>query len=206
VEFGTWMAMALEFQLGADIVATTVNPSLQALAELTAEAGLVKKRRELMATPARGLKNLELTYKKGFPMHADAQKVNVSNELARERSRQAADRTLMAWVRTALSLIGFGFGVAQFRDILVRTELVARRSPEYPSTALYFGLAFISLGVLGLLAATIQHWRILQHIKQDEFHYSGFRPLVFIMATGLITIGVLAFIAIVAQRSLQLAG
>jgi putative membrane protein len=135
-------------------------------------------------------------------MHEETQGVNVSNELARERSRQAADRTLMAWVRTALSLIGFGFGVAQFRDILVRTELVARRSPEYPSTALYFGLAFISLGVLGLLAATIQHWRILQHIKQDEFHYSGFRPLVFIMATALITIGVLAFIATVAQRSL----
>ena len=198
--------MALEFQLGADIVATTVNPSLQALGKLAAAAGLVEKMRELMATPAGGLINLELAYKKGFPMHAETRKVNVSNELARERSRQAADRTLMAWVRTALSLIGFGFGVAQFRDILVRTELVARRSPEYPSTALYFGLAFISLGVLGLLAATIQHWRILQHIKQDEFHYSGFRPLVFIMATGLITIGVLAFIAIVAQRSLQLAG
>jgi uncharacterized membrane protein len=55
------MAMALEFQLGADIVATTVNPSLQALGELAAEAGLVEKMRELMATPEGGLKNLELT-------------------------------------------------------------------------------------------------------------------------------------------------
>jgi putative membrane protein len=129
-------------------------------------------------------------------MQAETQTVNVSNELARERSRQAADRTLMAWVRTALSLIGFGFGVAQFRDILVRTDLVARRSPEYPSAALYFGLAFIAVGVLGLLAATVQHWNILEHIKRDEFHYTGFRPLVFIMAILLITIGVFAFIAV----------
>ena len=43
--------MALEFQLGADIVATTVNPSLQYLGELAAEAALVEKMRELMANP-----------------------------------------------------------------------------------------------------------------------------------------------------------
>jgi uncharacterized membrane protein YidH (DUF202 family) len=37
---------------------------------------------------------------------------DISSELARERTRQAADRTLMAWIRTSLSLIGFGFGIA----------------------------------------------------------------------------------------------
>jgi putative membrane protein len=129
-------------------------------------------------------------------MHEETQGVNVSNERARERSRQAADRTLMAWVRTALSLIGFGFGVAQFRDILVRAELLERRPPDHLSLTLYFGLAFIAVGVLGLLAATVQHWNILEHIKRDEFHYTGFRPLVFIMAILLITIGVFAFIAV----------
>ena len=35
---------------------------------------------------------------------------------------QAADRTLMAWIRTCLSLIGFGFGIAKLRDILMRRE------------------------------------------------------------------------------------
>lgn len=34
LRFGTWLGMALEFQLGADIVATTVNPTLQSLTEL----------------------------------------------------------------------------------------------------------------------------------------------------------------------------
>lgn len=34
LRFGTWLGMALEFQLGADIVATTVNPTLQSLMEL----------------------------------------------------------------------------------------------------------------------------------------------------------------------------
>ena len=52
-------------------------------------------------------------------MNEQPQEKNVANELAKERSRQASDRTLMAWVRTSLSLIGFGFGIASFRDILL---------------------------------------------------------------------------------------
>jgi uncharacterized membrane protein len=34
VQFGSWLAVALEFQLGADIVATTINPTWQSLGEL----------------------------------------------------------------------------------------------------------------------------------------------------------------------------
>lgn len=119
---------------------------------------------------------------------------NISNELARERSRQAADRTLMAWIRTTLSLIGFGFGIAKFRDIMREAGLI-RPIPESHHTTLIFGLSFIALGIIGLLAAVIQHWRILQHLKRDQFEYTGFRPLVMIMAIMLLFIGLFAFVA-----------
>ena len=55
-------------------------------------------------------------------------KKNLANELARERSREAAHRTLMAWVRTTLSLIGFGFAIANFR-----ANSSERRAGEQPS-------------------------------------------------------------------------
>ena len=42
--------------------------------------------------------------------------VNVANEFAKERNRAAAERTLMAWIRTALSLIGFGFGIGFYLE------------------------------------------------------------------------------------------
>jgi uncharacterized membrane protein len=38
IRFGVWLALALEFQLGADILATTVAPSTQALIQLGAIA------------------------------------------------------------------------------------------------------------------------------------------------------------------------
>ena len=34
LRFGSWLALALEFQLGADIVATTIAPSFEALGQL----------------------------------------------------------------------------------------------------------------------------------------------------------------------------
>ena len=52
-------------------------------------------------------------------MPIPATTTDVATELARERDREAADRTLMAWIRTSLSLIGFGFGIAKYRDILL---------------------------------------------------------------------------------------
>ena len=128
-------------------------------------------------------------------MTGEQQKKNLANELARERSREAADRTLMAWVRTTLSLIGFGFGIANFRDILFRagssapSSGICQRGPGVR-------VKFYFLGVLGLLSAVIQHWNILQHLKQDDFEYTGFRPLVFIMAILLMIIGFFAFVAV----------
>ncbi len=40
-------------------------------------------------------------------------------ELAKERNRIAADRTLLAWVRTSISFIGMGFGISQILNFLV---------------------------------------------------------------------------------------
>src|SRR5271157_3763535 len=109
-------------------------------------------------------------------MDEPPKEINVSTELGKERTREAADRTLMAWIRTCLSLIGFGFGIAKLRDILIEAGM--RPGPEHLPVTLIFGLSFISLGIFGLLAAVVQHWRILQHLKYDNFQYTGFRPLV----------------------------
>ena len=50
-------------------------------------------------------------------------------ELAKYRSRAAADRTLMAWIRTCLSLIGFGFGIPTIVRAIENTRLSHHLNP-----------------------------------------------------------------------------
>jgi len=119
---------------------------------------------------------------------------NTNTELARERSREAADRTLLAWIRTALSLIGFGFGIGKFYDYM-QTAGIQRELDPIRST-LIFGASFIVLGVFGLAAAVIQHARLLRRLEKVEYAYAPPLPLGMIMAILLLLIGVFGLVAV----------
>src|SRR5262252_1972601 len=74
----------------------------------------------------------------------------------------AAERTLLAWVRTGLALMGFGFVVARFGLFL--RELAAARGAPLPSAgglSQWIGAAMVVLGVVVSVLAALQHIRLL---------------------------------------------
>jgi inner membrane protein YidH len=119
---------------------------------------------------------------------------SVSSELARERSREAADRTLLAWIRTCLSLIAFGFGTAKIVDYVERID--PNRISDPLSSAEVFGTAFIALGTVALLAALLQHVRKVKQMDESNFSYSGVRPLTVVVSAVLLIIGIFAIVAL----------
>jgi len=85
-----------------------------------------------------------------------------STALALERTRLAHERTLMAWVRTATSLISFGF------TIYKAFEYLRQREPDVAHGVLdprNFALVLIGLGIGALLLATVQHRRDLRTLE-----------------------------------------
>lgn len=83
--------------------------------------------------------------------------------LAVERTRVAHDRTLLAWVRTSVSLISFGFTIYKFFQYL-------RDSAEVQATAnafgpRRFGLTMILIGLITLILATLQYRMDLKRLS-----------------------------------------
>lgn len=118
-----------------------------------------------------------------------------ATELARERSREAARRTLMAWVRTSLTLIGFGFGLGKFHGYLQTAGLREKIDPIH--STLIFGLSFIVLAIVGLSAAVFQHWRVMRQLEGGQFVYAPSWPLETITAVLLFVMGLFGLIELV---------
>ncbi len=94
---------------------------------------------------------------------------NLTNELAKERTREAADRTLNASIRTSIVLIGFGFAIAKSYEYVetgYRRSLGRVLDPYH--APLWFGAALIILGLVGTVAAIVQYGWILD--KVDYLH------------------------------------
>jgi putative membrane protein len=85
-----------------------------------------------------------------------------ATRLAVDRTRLAYERTLMAWVRTATSLISFGFTIYKFFQYL-RESQPAPPGRQFGPREL--ALVMISLGVVSLLLATIEHRRSVKTLR-----------------------------------------
>lgn len=101
--------------------------------------------------------------------------------IPRFRDHAANERTYLAWVRTAIAIMAFGFLVERFDLFLAylgrsgaanATALAATAAPHHLHAAQMVGLALIALGVVIIFGATV---RFVHHRKtiasEDEVGY-----------------------------------
>jgi putative membrane protein len=115
-------------------------------------------------------------------------------ELAKYRSRAAADRTLMAWIRTCLSLIGFGFGIPTIVRAIENTRLSHHLNPVRFSVIV--GLSFIGTGMLGMFLGLREHRKLLKQIQSDRYSYETSHSAE-IIGVALLVIGLVSFIGVI---------
>jgi putative membrane protein len=121
------------------------------------------------------------------------------------RTRLSVERTLLSWVRTAVSLIGFGFAIVQF---FARVQQMPGVNPaRFPDAPRYLGLALIFSGILALVVSIWEYQWTVRYLWGGDFTpIAGLtkqarQTPVLAVAGILIFIGIFAFFAVLFRLS-----
>ncbi len=114
----------------------------------------------------------------------------------------AAERTLLAWVRTGLTVMGFGFVVARFGLFL--SLLAAQRTPMTAPTvsSSHFsngvGIALVLLGAGAIVFAAIQHRAFILSLPVADLPPSLNRafPVVLALFLGSLGLALAVYLAV----------
>lgn len=101
-----------------------------------------------------------------------------SRTISRTRDHMANERTFLAWIRTSIGIMAFGFVVEKFSIFTKQvSHLLGKSSVPYTAPVLQgyspiFGVFLVGLGVLICLLAFIKYKNIEKQIETDSYHSS----------------------------------
>ncbi len=110
----------------------------------------------------------ERTVTRANPVSVDASPMPTPGAL---RDLLANERTLLAWARTAIAIMGLGFVVARFGYVIRVLAGVRGAAPRGISTA--FGVVLVLCGVLVLAIANVRYLRFTEDILRNRVRWDS---------------------------------
>ena len=133
-------------------------------------------------------------------MSEDDSKIDQA-EVGRRLVYFAAERTLMAWVRAALGLMGLGFVIDRFG--LVLRNIVPAAAPHYSKAFSFWGGTLLVLvGAVMALVAALRYWlfaRDYRHVHATRPGHGILMGVLFTVIVGLLGFVVAGFLLTVGR-------
>ncbi|MFI0435770.1 MAG: YidH family protein [Parachlamydiaceae bacterium] len=118
---------------------------------------------------------------RGFGSAHIAPPVGKGSKLSLLNEHQANERTFLAWIRTSIGIMAFGFVVEKFGLFVKQLRDVLSLDPHHPYpehirspwiNSSFLGIALIGLGLILVLLAFLNYKRIEREIKEGVFEQS----------------------------------
>jgi putative membrane protein len=103
----------------------------------------------------------------------------------------AAERTLLAWIRTGLALMGLGFAIARFGLFLRQINLSGLSAHASFPGSTFTGISLIVIGVLVNLIGMIDYTHTVRALKKGEWIAGKISRMGVALAATLAVIGLM---------------
>ncbi|HMR82601.1 MAG TPA: DUF202 domain-containing protein [Niabella sp.] len=103
----------------------------------------------------------------------------------------ANERTFLAWIRTSIGIMGFGFIVVKFSMFIRQVSLIVGKQVAAPPTG-YSGIIGVILVAIGALTAVMAYFNYKKIEKQLESdNYSSSSPFITYLTSGMVLISII---------------
>jgi putative membrane protein len=91
------------------------------------------------------------------------------------RLHQANERTMLAWLRTGIALMAFGFAIARFGVFLRQVAAIGSVTLRVPRSlgSTWLGAALVALGMVANVLATVRYGQVRQAIQRGDVGAPG---------------------------------
>ena len=120
--------------------------------------------------------------------------MNKKPQVDRQREHQANERTFLAWLRTSISLIGFGFAIARFSLFLRQLQTAVIQQQELSRNAVFnsenLGVVLVIVGIIVIALAALRYNQVFWQIERGDYRPN--QLLVWIITLVVIVLGILS--------------
>ena len=110
------------------------------------------------------------------------------------RDHLANERTFLAWVRTGLAGVAFGFAIGRFAVAIRQWMQIQGRAAPSSGLSVWFGAATTIAGVLVCVAGLLRYRRTREQIESGKFQPAGFIIDLVGIATALLGLGLAGYL------------
>lgn len=125
-----------------------------------------------------------------------------NNDPNRQRDHQANERTFLAWLRTSVALIAFGFAIARFGLFTHQLQSAIMNESLTPHPVFNSQNLGLILVIFGVLSMAIAAWRYNKVYRQIEL--GDFRPdrlVIWVMTVVVMAVGILSIPLLTGQET-----